>query len=98
MRWVRESRSLYFQIYIICVVVIFFHVVVLSNMNYFQTELFESSQVLQLRVRVELGVMSIKKYSPKQEPLYQMQLSVIPRTLLLWGRGVLLLHNEQVMY
>ena len=44
-----------------------------------------SKQVLFLQVRVDLGVIGLKGYStllksPKLEPDYQMQFSIIPRT------------------
>ena len=59
---------------------------VLSNMDNFK-------QVLPFCVRVDLGVMAVKKYSTlsrslRLEPYHQMQFAAIPKTLhFLWGEG-----------
>ena len=63
----------------------------------FQTDPFdrhmETSLVLPLRVRVELGIMAMKEYSPllrafELEPHYLVQYSVIQRTSIFVGNAV----------
>ena len=77
---------------------LWFHIFLLNQTN-FQSDLFVlkmlPSQVLPIWVRLELGLMALKKYctlprSSELEP-HQIQLFVITRTCQSWQEGVLLL-------